>query len=64
MWKKVLLVFLLILSAVLGFGVAKVESTMKNTLNHVKRDKDAALSKVDLSGIEVESDDEDRKSVV
>ena len=58
MWKKVLLVFLLILSAVLGFGVAKVESTMKNTLNHVKRDKDAALSKVDLSGIEVESDDD------
>ena len=58
MWKKILLAVLLIISAALGFGVAKVESTMKNTLNHVKRDKDAALSKVDLSGIEVESDDD------
>jgi len=58
MWKKILLGLLLIVSAVAGFGVAKVECTMKHTLAQVKRDEDSALSKVDLSGIEVESDDE------
>lgn len=58
MWKKIILGLLLIVSAVAGFGVAKVESTMKHTLGQVQRDKDSVLSKVDLSGIEVESDDE------
>lgn len=58
MWKKIVLGILLFISAVTGFGVAKVESTMNHTLNHVTRDENSALSKVDLSGIEVESDDE------
>jgi len=47
-----------ILSAVAGFTLAKVENTMQYTLNQVKRDKDSALEKVDLSGINLESDDD------
>jgi len=58
MWKKVLLGFMAVLSAIAGFGVAKVESTMKHTLNHIQRDTDSVLSKVDLSGIEIESDND------
>lgn len=56
--KKVLLIFLVLLSAVAGFAVAKVESTMKYTLNQVKRNEDSLLSDVDLSGINVTSDKE------
>lgn len=58
MWKKVIIGILVILSAVAGFAVAKVENTMRYTLSQVKRDKDSALAKVDLSGIELESDDD------
>lgn len=58
MWKKVVMGILIVLSAVAGFGVAKVENTMEHTLNHVKRNKDSALNKVDLSGIKIESDDD------
>lgn len=56
--KKLILILLVIISAVAGFGVAKVESTMMYTLNQVKRNKDSALSGVDLSGIKVKSDNE------
>lgn len=58
MWKKIVLGILVVLSAVAGFGVAKVQSTMNHTLNQVKRDKTSALNKVDLSGIHVKSDDD------
>lgn len=58
MWKKIVLGILLVISAAAGFGVAKVESTMNNTLNHITRDKDSQLKDVDLSGIKVESDDD------
>lgn len=58
MWKKIIMGILVILSAAAGFAVAKVESTMQHTLNQVKRDKDSALDKVDLSGIKIESDDD------
>ena len=58
MWKKIIMGILVILSAVAGFAVAKVESTMQHTLNQVKRDKNSALDKVDLSGIKIESDDD------
>ena len=58
MWKKIVLGILVVLSAVAGFGVAKVQSTMNHTLNQVKRDKTSALNKVDLSGIHVNSDDD------
>ena len=56
--RKVLLIFLVVISAVAGFAVAKVESTMKYTLNQVKRNEDSLLSDVDLSGIKVASDKE------
>ena len=58
MWKKFIIGILVILSAVAGFTLAKVENTMQYTLNQVKRDKDSALEKVDLSGINLESDDD------
>lgn len=58
MWKKIVLGILIVLSAVAGFSVAKIESTMNHTLNHVKRNTDSALDKVDLSGIKIESDDD------
>lgn len=58
MWKKVVFGILIVLSAVIGFGVAKVETTMNNTLNHVTRDNVNVLKDVDLDGIKVESDNE------
>ncbi len=57
MWKKVVLGLLLIISAVVGFVVAKAQYTFNDTLNHVNRDYDTALKNVDLSGIKVNSDD-------
>lgn len=58
MWKKIVMGVLLVLSAVAGFGVAKVQSTMDNTLNQINRDKSSALKDVDLSDIKVESDND------
>lgn len=58
MWKKVMLVFFLLISAAAGFGVAKVESMVTNTLSQVQRDTDSVFKDIDLEGIQVESDDE------
>ncbi|MCD7824494.1 MAG: LCP family protein [Clostridiaceae bacterium] len=58
MWKKIVLGVLILLSAGVGFGMAKVQSTLNHTLNQVTRDTDSILKDVDLSGIDVESDDE------
>ena len=58
MWKKIILSLLIIISGAAGFFVAKAQVTFNNTLNHVNRDYDTALRNVDLSGIEVNSDDD------
>ena len=58
MWKKIILSLLIIISGAAGFFVAKAQVTFNNTLNHVNRDYDTALKNVDLSGIEVNSDDD------
>lgn len=58
MWKKIVLGVLVVLSAAAGFGVAKVESTMRSSMNHITRDTKNVLKDVNLDGIHVESDDE------
>lgn len=58
MWKKIVMGVLLLISGVAGFFVAKAQVTVNNTLNHVHRDLDTALENVDLSGIQVNSDDQ------
>lgn len=58
MWKKILLSFLVIISAVAGFFVAKARVTMNSAFDHVNRDYDTALRNVDLSGIPVHSDNQ------
>lgn len=58
MWKKILFGIGLVVSIVAGFGVAKVQSTMNNTLNHVTRDTESVLKDVNLDGIKVNSDDD------
>lgn len=56
MWKKIVLGLLLVLSATVGFLVAKAQVTFEDKLNHITRDN-TDLSSVDLSNIHVESDD-------
>lgn len=59
MWKKILFCVLLILSGAAGFGVAKVKSTMDTSLNHIQRDYDNQLSKVELpKDLNIETDDD------
>lgn len=58
MWKKILLSFLVVISAVAGFFVAKAQVTMNSAFDHVNRDYDTALRNVDLSGIPVRSDNQ------
>lgn len=58
MWKKIVFGILIVISALTGFGVAKVKSTMDNSLNHIQRDKDNILKDVDLKGIHVNSDND------
>ena len=58
MWKKVLMGILLVLSATAGFFVAKAQVLYNNSLNQINRDYDTALANVDLSGIQVNSDDQ------
>lgn len=58
MWKKVIMSFLLILSGVAGFFIAKAQVTFNNTLSHINRDYDTVLKDVDLSGIKVNSDED------
>lgn len=56
--KRVLLSVCIIISVVVGFFVAKAQYTFNQSLNHVTRNYDSALSKVDLSGIKVNSDND------
>ena len=56
--KRVLLSVCIIISVVAGFFVAKAQYTFNQSLNHVTRNYDSALSKVDLSGIKVNSDND------
>ena len=56
--KKILFTVVLILSASAGFLAAKVQFTLNNSLNNIKRDYSSALSSVDLSGIKVSSDND------
>ncbi|MCH5269060.1 MAG: LCP family protein [Lachnospiraceae bacterium] len=58
MWKKVMMGILIVLSAFVGFFVAKAQVMFNNSLNQVNRDYDTALANVDLSGIDVNSDDQ------
>lgn len=58
MWKKILMGVLLIISATAGFFVAKAQVRINNSVQHVHRDYDTALRNVDLSGIQVNSDDQ------
>lgn len=57
-WKKVLFCVSLVASGVLGFLAAKAQITVYDTLDSVQRDYDTALSKVDLKGIHVNSDND------
>ena len=58
MWvKRVLYVVALIVSGALGFVAAKGQVAVLDTLDVVQRDYETSLSKVDLSGIRVNSDD-------
>lgn len=56
MWKKIVFTILLILSAAIGFLVAKTQITLYGTLNQAHRDYDNRLKEVDLEGIQVNSD--------
>ena len=57
MWvKRVLYVVALIVSGALGFVAAKGQVAVIDTLDVVQRDYDTSFSKVDLSGIHVNSD--------
>ena len=58
MLKRILLVAAMAASATVGFFVAKAQVTLDNSLNQIERDYDTALSQVDLSGIEVNSDND------
>lgn len=54
--KKIIFGIMLMLSITVGFFVAKAKLTITQSLNHVTRDYDSKLSKVDLKGIKVKSD--------
>jgi LCP family protein required for cell wall assembly len=59
MWvKRILYVVALLVSGGLGFGAAKAQVELNDTLDVIERDYDTAFSKVDLSGIRVNSDDD------
>ncbi len=58
LWKKIVMGILLICSAGLGFGAAKVQVTVSHSLGQINRDIDTSLNTVNLDGINVHSDDE------
>ncbi|MDO4166761.1 MAG: LCP family protein [Eubacteriales bacterium] len=58
LWKKIVMGILVICSAGLGFGAAKVQVTVSNSLGKINRDIDTSLNTVNLDGIKVHSDDE------
>lgn len=58
MVKKIILGLVLVLCAVAGHYVAKLQMTVDNTLNLMDREAGEDLSTVDLEGIEVASEDD------
>lgn len=59
MWKKIVFCILIVLSGAAGFGVAKVKSTMDESLNHIQRDYDNRLVSVELpDDLDIETDDD------
>ena len=58
MWKKILMGIFITLSAVVGFGAAKVQVEFNHSMNQINRDYDTQLRNVDLSGIKVNSDND------
>lgn len=58
LWKKIVMGFLILISAGIGFGAAKLQITVNHSLAHINRDIDTSLKTMDLEGIEVHSDDE------
>lgn len=58
MVKKIILGLVLVLCAVAGHYVAKLQMTVDNTLNLMDREAGDDLSTVDLEGIEVASEDD------
>lgn len=58
LFKKILFVLVLALSGFVGFYAAKTQAKLDNTLNMLNHDVQDKLSNVDLSGIQVNSDDE------
>lgn len=57
-WKKIMMFFLMLMSAGVGFGAAKLQVTVNNSLGKINRDIDTSLKTVDLQGIQVHSDNE------
>ncbi len=58
MWKKIVLGILIVISAAVGFGIAKMQSIMTGTLNQVTRDTENVFKDVELpEGVAAESDD-------
>lgn len=58
MWKKILMGIFITLSAVVGFGAAKVQVEFNHSMNQINRDYDTQLRNVDLNGIKVNSDND------
>lgn len=59
MWKKIVLGVMIFISGAAGFGVAKVKSTMDNSLNHIQKDFDNRLVDVELpDNLNIETDDD------
>lgn len=59
MWKKIVLGVMILISGAAGFGVAKVKSTMDNSLNHIQKDYDNRLVDVELpDNLDIETDDD------
>lgn len=57
MWKKIVFGFLIIISAAVGFGVAKVQSRFNVTINRMTKDTVNVLKQVELpDGVEVTGD--------
>ena len=59
MWKKIVFGILIVVSAVVGFGVAKVQSRFNVTMNRMTRDTVNVLKEVELpEGVDVTGEDD------
>lgn len=59
MWKKILMGVLIVISAIVGFGIAKIQSRLNTTLTHLTRDTTNVFKDIDLpEGVDVESNDD------